>query len=899
MKTFARKTTLALLCIPFSFSVFASTSPDTSSVIRSNIEDMLSQKKNIAPLSDIPNGAENATLKDAAYFAWQEFIALNWASIKQEGKLGNRETADTNKKFGQAADASNQAYPALVWETFRHKVELYPGEGTPPGYEVTDNGPNQSSDFGYDILPAYNYSSSDSSITVPSGKTPWVNLDEISQIGTNQIYTGLPPNQSLNEGPGRLTLFLAKANRTEYQYIASRGWWSSDSENTYSPSGSDGNKPSTINRTASTIKSGKVIPAGNLIGSLKDAAQQHESKEYVSFPSDTIEIKTAWRLATKKEQQEHSKNGYVSGYHSNVIRYYEPKNKETSPDGLIAKDVLGVMQGLHIIHKTPSAPYFIFASFEHKDNIRRSDGSPLEDADGNILGTKPTTPTTSNVSTDVSHPQLVTIPPNMINSGQTINLLTQQTFTPSEDTPSSYTNNSQSYYINSADSGLASDSSSQPKIGVNKRRYDIPADIITINQDIHKLIKKSNTSEENPWSNYRLTNVQWKPVTKPAGQDFTESGDILPSTYYMSNSVIETNHILSKFSGQFFGNVSGNNNTITDYEVPQGEDNKGTVIINNTLYHKGESNGKTFKNVYHKGNGNLMGGCMGCHGNMQVAGNDFSFIFASRVDAPDAAPPAAISSDIALWNPNNGSALYTYYGEGNGSFENQTAWAWPAPPSAGQPFSGDFNGDGISDIGLWNPNKLGNAYIYYGKGDGSFQNQTAWNWPTSPQLGSVFTGDFNRDGFDDIGLWNPNNLSNAYIYYGEGNGSFQNQTTWNWPSSPTNGTFITSDFNNDGYSDVGLWNPNSQSNVYIHYGKGDGSFKNQTAWHWPSNAKTGQPFTGDFNSDGYGDFGLWNPNDLGNAYIYYGEGKGQFRDQTVWTWPGSPQAGTVITGHFN
>ncbi len=51
--------------------------------------------------ADIPGGAQAAMLQDAAAFAWQEFIALNWPAVAQTGASGDRETPDTTKTFGE------------------------------------------------------------------------------------------------------------------------------------------------------------------------------------------------------------------------------------------------------------------------------------------------------------------------------------------------------------------------------------------------------------------------------------------------------------------------------------------------------------------------------------------------------------------------------------------------------------------------------------------------------------------------------------------------------------------------------------------------------------------------------------------------------------------------------
>ena len=48
-------------------------SPSTQ--IRNNISAMLQRKAPIKVLPDIPGGASTATNQDAAYYAWQEFVA--------------------------------------------------------------------------------------------------------------------------------------------------------------------------------------------------------------------------------------------------------------------------------------------------------------------------------------------------------------------------------------------------------------------------------------------------------------------------------------------------------------------------------------------------------------------------------------------------------------------------------------------------------------------------------------------------------------------------------------------------------------------------------------------------------------------------------------------------------
>jgi hypothetical protein len=106
-----------------------------------------------------------------------------------------------------------------------------------------------------------------------------------------------------------------------------------------------------------------------------------------------------------------------------------------------------------------------------------------------------------------------------------------------------------------------------------------------------------------------LVNVQWKPIDKETpGKPYTGED---AATYYLADIVIETDYNLQKFSGTFQDSLQAPyektkvNGLITDFN----------------------SDGTPTKNVYHKGKGSNMGGCMGCHGFIATkVGSDFSFL---------------------------------------------------------------------------------------------------------------------------------------------------------------------------------------------------------------------------------------------------------------------------------
>jgi hypothetical protein len=557
---------------------------------------------------DVPNelnqaggGASKATLHQAAAFAWQEFIGLNWPA-----QAGVRDTADKSKKFGE------QNGP-LVWQTYRGKVEIFPGNGTatvgPPGTVIpsptpgTSPTPSNPPDYGYDQPPQYIYGSSGNPVTVPpcmGQPTPaqpaWVNLDEVSQIALARMYAGVVPSATpsaspLNSQP-QLIRFMAKANRTQYQYVVQNQYW-------YNQSSTDPIKvaaQSFINTTSS------------------QNPPQAPKSPYVSFPPGTIEVKAAFRQLAPNEDS--------SRFQMTTVRYYEQENGATcyreAPWALIA---------LHIIQKTPSAPSFIYATFEQADNtlLPQNDGSgkpvPVEDADGNIINPPtPSTPTTPALS---------------YQDGPTSTNPNQPMVSASPATAPYCTNpGNQIFYQNI----VASYNTGVPTGGnicVNKRDHALPPDIIAANQAAHAAIKQYNSNNgitNSPWAYYKLVDVQAYPFDKGQIDFQNPNGVHNPSTFYQSNIVVETSYTLQFFSGRL-----ANNGPPTDIPPPAPSSTPSPLVAvvppNDFVYSNPPVSGFN------------MGGCMGCHANAQSVGYDFSFILRGG-PVPEPEHPATSSASL-------------------------------------------------------------------------------------------------------------------------------------------------------------------------------------------------------------------------------------------------------------
>ncbi|WP_213804276.1 hypothetical protein [Granulicella sp. dw_53] len=545
-----------------------------------------------AELNPSGGGAPSATMQQAAAFAWQEFIALNWPAVAQTGAANTRDTPDNNCKFGDPKCSG-----PLVWQTFRGKVETFPGTGTPPGYPgVVPNDPS----LGYDALPSYNYAAA-----IPSCDTPvptgisWINLDETDQITLDSMFAGIAPTQAPGNSSPQLVRFLAKSNRTEYVYVAQNKWWS-------------------------TIDSG-VRTATQQYLATNMASPPAGSTQYVSLPNGTIEAKAGWRVLNAKE--------LASGRFATAnVRYYE--NQNNSP--CYRQATFGLV-ALHLIQKTPTAPYFIYATFEQADNILTPSGSPVENEDGVINQPLPncrpdqTAPCPTTPSVTLQDTAVVT-PPMGGGLPPQVNLVpaSAQYCTPS--TSQNPTN--QLYYLNSS---LQSALPAKGFICVNYRDNAIPDPVIEANKTAHAAVRSYNQAQgipDSPWLYYKLVNVQYQAIDKNYAGTYTgtdaNSGHN-PSSYHLANIVVETNRPLQLFSGGLLG--TGSN---SDYD--------SQFNANSTTIHK---------NIYYAGAQANMGGCMGCHGSQgQHQQGDFSVILArGKVRFPEA--PAPVTSGGAAAVPRN------------------------------------------------------------------------------------------------------------------------------------------------------------------------------------------------------------------------------------------------------
>ncbi|MBF0522507.1 MAG: hypothetical protein HQL24_05555 [Candidatus Omnitrophica bacterium] len=235
--------------------------------------------------------------------------------------------------------------------------------------------------------------------------------------------------------------------------------------------------------------------------------------------------------------------------------------------------------------------------------------------------------------------------------------------------------------------------------------------------------------------------------------------------------------------------------------------------------------------------------------------------------------------EIALSN----AGVFTNSVDWLSGFGNSRSW---------QPTSGDFNGDGKTDVAVYNT-ATGEFKVALSTGSSFSAQATTWlTFSGASASWQIFTGNFNADKYTDLGFYNKD-TGEVKVSLGTGTG-FGSLTTW-VNNFGTGSVAMSGDFNGDSLSDLCLFKKEtgefrillSNSQVFV-----DGSI-------WISGFAMGlDPILSDFNHDGLTDIGYW---DKSTGSWYYAISTGsQFVNKGTWlTSFTAANAESATTGDFN
>lgn len=500
---------LACLCCFLVFVAFNAKSEETP--VTPNFFTPTAYKVPFDAPAKLPKAQSSQQKTNLAVFAWQEFIALNWPSSYQttnQDPTKNYIRGKPDKTKGAYGFAQPDSNGELVWQTYKHRVEVYPDGATEENYNTNFNSAPQYNYRGGDGQPIYQCGAYtpgnngklgtwaiDTTSKPLSERQRFNNLDETSEINLATLFVSADPNEpgtppattdinnlfeALPQQPRRF-IYEAKANQVMFEYVSapSNQYYLDDKRkaaqlNTYTAvrnNGAGGKAPCPTDQ-------GKIIcfpPGVKAQGGAKGS-------------EGTILVKATWKQLTRDE---YNSKRYLT---APILRYRilnvntdidDYENSESSNSGDFCYETIAAaptattlpygLVGLHIIHKTTNYPTFVFATFEQVDNIN-----------------------TALPHNSVSYYNRNILPP-----------------------------------------------SNRDKQTVTTRAHPISDETNAVNDQVHLQLRNLlATHDENPndsvWLNYKLIGVQGEAA---------DSSDTTNSDYFLANIVTETNEILRSFSG--------------------------------------------------------------------------------------------------------------------------------------------------------------------------------------------------------------------------------------------------------------------------------------------------------------------------------------------------------------
>jgi beta-lactam-binding protein with PASTA domain len=245
---------------------------------------------------------------------------------------------------------------------------------------------------------------------------------------------------------------------------------------------------------------------------------------------------------------------------------------------------------------------------------------------------------------------------------------------------------------------------------------------------------------------------------------------------------------------------------------------------------------------------------------------------------------------LAGYIPNGSPELAVLLNQGNGTFAGELDYTLPSPVVS--LVTGDFNGDGLTDVAVGVNPGAGNTgtsgvYVLLGQSNGTLTSPVKIDASLNPT--GLVAADINGDGKSDLivadqGAYSPQINGALHVYLGNANGAFTAAAALT--TSATNYSVAAlGDLNGDGKLDLivagGVPGATSGTvNVYTLLGNGDGTFKAPVAL-----APAGQDGVvtsialADVNRDGLLDVAIGNATDF--TEVLLGNGDGTLNDSIL------------------
>ncbi|MFD9960127.1 DUF2961 domain-containing protein [Amycolatopsis sp. NPDC058986] len=225
---------------------------------------------------------------------------------------------------------------------------------------------------------------------------------------------------------------------------------------------------------------------------------------------------------------------------------------------------------------------------------------------------------------------------------------------------------------------------------------------------------------------------------------------------------------------------------------------------------------------------------------------------------------------------------------------NAGAGSAPISASATQPATSDFDGDGKDDIATFTRGDA--ADVYVSLSDGTKFVQDGWKWHDFFTTGKEIplTGDFDGDGKTDVATFTRGDSADVYVSLSDG-GKFA-QSSWKWHDHFAVGDEmpLVGDFNGDGKDDIATFTRGDAADVYVSLS--DGTKFVQDGWKWHDRFAVGDeiPAVGDMDGDGKDDIVTFTRGATANVFVSLSDGTKFVQDG--WKWRDNVSGGAAKSG---
>jgi hypothetical protein len=201
-----------------------------------------------------------------------------------------------------------------------------------------------------------------------------------------------------------------------------------------------------------------------------------------------------------------------------------------------------------------------------------------------------------------------------------------------------------------------------------------------------------------------------------------------------------------------------------------------------------------------------------------------------------------------------------------------TPWFNGAPAAVQVGRSGDFNGDGKTDVITFTRGAGADVFVSLSTGNG-FLGASIWHeyWaPGVPNAEIPSVGDFNGDGKDDIVTFTRGNDRGDVLVALSNGGSFAGPHLWHDWFAPGGEIPTVGDFNGDGKDDIITFTRGESGDVFVGLSTGNGFVVSK--WHDFFSIRGELPAVGDFNGDGKDDIATFTRGEGGDVHVALSNG---------------------------